>query len=365
MSLPLAQVVERRLQVAAGRLGAADPTPLIRPLLHRTFALPAGDPRYAANTLTPGTAPFEPSFAETEPNLLRFTIEPLGPEASPTARRDDATREVRRLVGGLFGSPALRWFDQRSEEWRGFNHHSELHYGAWFGTATDAEGLHSAKIYYELRPGQIDALPPSLRRLVSAALETMPNLVPVFTSIRCGRESGSQRVTFLHRGPMRLADLHPLLQRLGLGAQLPGIMQIVGLTLGGRFDLPDRTVLLGLRESADGTEIKLEILLGSLPDLPPTFLDLLTLGLSERPRELAALSRWLRAFTPETRHWPGRFSVLSIRATPRSPARVSLYLRPIELEVTRSLEDVDGSPADEMPGDTAHDDVTDENLVQA
>jgi hypothetical protein len=48
---------------------------------------------------------------------------------------------------------------------------------------------------------------------------------------------------------------------------------------------------------------------------------------------LKALGRWLRAFTPEDMDGPGRFSVMSVRATPSSGARVNLYLRPAELEL--------------------------------
>lgn len=344
---PLFHTIEHRLKSAAKSLDAADPTPLLKPLLERSFRLPAGDQRYASNVLTPGTAACEPSFSETEPNVLRFTIEPLGPEAAPVSRRDEATREMRRLVGWLFGGSALHWFDERSEEWRGFNRHGSLHYGAWFGTSTDRDGLHSTKVYYEMGPGQLAALPPPLQALAKTAISLMPKLVPVFTSIQCGRDSGNQRVTFQHRGPMRVADLGPLLQQLGLGRQLPSVMQIVGLTLGGRFDLPERSVLLGLRDTADGPEIKLEVLLGTLPDVPLGFLDLLALGLAERPRELQALSRWLRAFTPERQDCPGDFSVLSIRITPRTPARVSLYLRPVEFEVRQRIRDREEQSAPE------------------
>ena len=70
--------------------------------------------------------------------------------------------------------------------------------------------------------------------------------------------------------------------------------------MGGRFELPGESVLLGLGESQDGVELKLEILLGRVPDIPPQFLDLLALGLSERPQHLMGLVRWLRAFTPRT-----------------------------------------------------------------
>jgi hypothetical protein len=330
---PMSVAVERRLSAAAYKLGTADPVAIIKPFLDRAFSLPQGDTRYARNSLTPGAAPFEPSFSETEPRSLRFTVEPLGPGASGLDRRDEATREMRRLVRHFFGKEALHWFDQKSEEWRDTGSGPGLNYGAFFGTAYDPDGLYTSKVYYETLPHQIDALPYSLFGLVSIALRTMPNLVPVFTTIACKKETGTQRVTFLHRGVLRLSDMGPMLEELGLGQQLAGLMQVFGLALGGRFELPEDSVLLALGQGNDGPELELYALLGMIPDVPRNFLDLLAMGLSERPRELQAMLRWLNAFTPETEEWPGNFSVLSVRVTPRSPARVSLYLRPVEFEM--------------------------------
>jgi len=336
----MSDVVGRRLTAAATRLGTVNPLEYVGGLLQRTFPYPAGSPQYASNALTPGAAPCEPSFSEREPDVLRFSILPLEPESIPGSRRNEATREMRRLVGPLFGGSALRWFDERSEAWRGMGSDSRLHYGAFFGNAYDSDGLAASKIYYEMEPQQVDSLPARLRPLVQIAQEALPNLAPVFTSITCGRNHGVQRATMFHRGPLRLNDLGPMLTNLGLGHQLPSIMQVIGISLGGRFDLPERSILIGLAETSEGPEVKLEIMLGMIPDLPPNFLDLLTLGLCERPRELQALGRWLRAFTPESCDWPGRFSVLSLRATPRTPARVSLYLRPVEFEVNQRLSDI-------------------------
>jgi hypothetical protein len=334
---PMSVAVARRLSMAAQKLGTADPTQLIKPLLDRTFSLPLGDQRYGNNALTPGAAPLEPSFSELEPKTLRFTVEPLGPEASGLDRRDEATREMRRLVR-MFGPDALRWFDGRSEEWRSSGSGSNLQYGAFFGTSYDPHGLYSSKVYYETQPHQIESLPHSLFGLVSAALQALPNLMPIFTTIACRRENGGQRVTFVHRGVLRLADLGPLMDQLGLGAQLPGIMQVFGLALGGRFELPDNSVLLAIGQTPEGQpEFELYVLLGSVPDVPPNFLDLLVMGLSERPRELQAMLRWLNAFTPESGDWPGNFSVLSVRTTPQSSPRVSLYLRPVEFEVRQQM----------------------------
>jgi hypothetical protein len=331
---PMSFRVARRLSRAAQQLGTADPVRLMGPMLDRTFYLPEGDRRYASNDLTPGAAPIEPSYSELEPGALRFTIEPLGPEASGTDRRDEATREMRRLVRGSFGRDALHWFDEHSEEWRGLGAGSHLKYGAFFGTGCDPGGLYSSKVYYETSPRQMHMLPRPLFGVVSAVLRLMPNVVPLFTTIACRRESGGQRLTFLVKGALRLTDLGPLLDELGLGSHLPRIMQVFGLALGGRFELPDNSTLIAVGLGEDGPEFELYVLLGMIPDVPANFLDLLAMGLTERPRELQAMLRWLGAFTPETAEWPGNFSVLSVRTSPQSAPRVSLYLRPVEFEIT-------------------------------
>ncbi|MDX2301026.1 MAG: hypothetical protein NW204_14990 [Xanthomonadaceae bacterium] len=338
-STKMSDLVRRSLRSASQALGTSDPLPYVDGLIERTFYGPDDDVGYAQNALTPGAVPYEPSFSETEPDTLRFTIEPLGPHAPPVARRDEATREMRRLIAPLFGRDALRWFDSRSEEWRGFGGLSWMNYGAWFGSAFDEDGLYAAKIYYELLPSQIESLAPGLARLTRQVMTEMPSLMPIFTSIGCKRETGSQRVTFLHRGPLAITALGPLMNRLGIGHQLPSLMRIVGVALGGRFELPPGGVLLGIRETPEGAELKLEILLAAIPDLPARFLDLLKLGLAERPRQLAALSRWLDAFGMQEANEQGHFSVLSIRVTPNSPARISLYVRPIEFEMREAIEE--------------------------
>ena len=175
--------------------------------------------------------------------------------------------------------------------------------------------------------------------LTRQVMTEMPTLMPIFTSIGCKRDSGSQRVTFLHRGPMTISALGPLMNRLGIGHQLPSLMRIVGVALGGRFELPAGGVLIGIRETPDGVELKLEILLAAIPDLPARFLDLIKLGLAERPRQLIALSRWLEAFGVDDVGQQGHFSVLSLRVTPTSQARISLYVRPIEFEMREAIEE--------------------------
>ena len=329
--------VERTLRSAAQSLGTADPFGPSRDLFMRTFQYPADDPRYGDNALMPRAAPLEPSFSELQPGKLRFTIEPLPPQAGAIDRRNASTHEMRRLIGNFMGRDALRWFDQASEPFRGgFASGDNLGFGAFFGSSYDRDGLYTSKVYYEVPgggSGQIDNLPYALHRIVGAALQLVPGLRPLFTTLAAQRDMGGQRLTFACTEPLKLADLQPVLDVLGLGHRLPGIMQMVGLVLGGRFELPANSVLLAFGETPDGPDFEIYVLLSAIPDVPPSFLSLVTMGLAERPRGLAALERWMGAFTPADEHWPGRFSIISLRTDARSPARISLYLRPIEFEL--------------------------------
>ena len=106
-----ADVAKRRLTIASRRLGTKNPVEAIGGMIDRSFDLPLGDPRYGKNELTPGSFPLEHSFSEMMGNSLRLDMEPLGPQASPSARQQEAGREMRRLVQSTFGRPALAWFD--------------------------------------------------------------------------------------------------------------------------------------------------------------------------------------------------------------------------------------------------------------
>ncbi|TQV85962.1 hypothetical protein [Aliikangiella coralliicola] len=336
---PMSDYVKQSLNSASKMLGVQSPLNYMDDFINRSFSLPEDDIAYADNALVPGAVPYEPSFSESEPNKLRFTIQPLGPSAPPISRRNDATREMRRIVGPAFGKDALNWFDSRSEEWRGLSGLGWMSYGAWFGSAFDEDGLYAAKIYYELLPSQIEALSPQLAQTSRLVMTHMPTLYPIFTSIGCKRELASQRITFMHRGPLNVSNLGPLMNNLGIGHQLPSLMRVVGLALGGRFEIPQGGALIGLRHTPDGVELKLEILLASLPDLPTRFLDLLRLGLAERPRQLSAMDRWLAAFGVDSATEQGHFSVLSVRVTPKKEASISLYVRPIEFELRDNIEE--------------------------
>lgn len=323
-----ADVAKRRLTIASRRLNTPNPADIIGGLLDRTFDLPVGDPRYGRNQLSPGFTPIEHSYSEMAPGALRLDLEPLGPNASPHARQQEAGREMRRVVKQHFGDRALAWFDERSESWRGSRLHGGAKFGAWYGLGVDASGVEESKVYYELRPGELDSLPPNLQHAARVAMSCLPALTPIFTSIACGRSRGAQRLYFYHRGDLRLLDLEPLLHRLGIGNQLPGLLAAAGVVLGGRFVLPEGSVILGIRDTSKGIEMKLDVLVGGMADPPQQMFQLLNLALGERPRSQAGLMNWAQALTPDDEDGPGAISVVSFRVQPELSTRCSLYIRP-------------------------------------
>jgi hypothetical protein len=72
--------------------------------------------------------------------------------------------------------------------------------------------------------------------------------------------------------------------------------------------------------------------LDAIPDLPSQLMALTRLQMSERPRSVHGMDRWLTALTPDGYPGPGTVSVLSVWVRPDLPARVALYLRPASLD---------------------------------
>lgn len=330
---PLSAPLKSRLMTAARTLRTANPVSYVNGLIEDSFAYPAGDSRYLRNHLVQGAAPFVPKFESAQQRALSFAIEPLGVEASPTDRRDVATREMRRLVSDNFGRGALHWVDQMSESERSLARGGAMNYGAFFGSSFDGDGLQSATITYEGGVGSHSSINPDLARLVMSSMAAMPGMRPLFTTLVAGRDYGSQWVTFLITNGFRLVEMQPMLDELGLGQRLAGILQVVGVALGGRFDIPPGAALVAFGRGPEGVSLELQVMLDAIPDVPPNFLQLLTMNLRERPRELASLERFLEAFTPEDNVWPGRFSILTIRLGPSGPPRIGLSLRPVEFEI--------------------------------
>jgi hypothetical protein len=275
---------------------------------------------------------FEPSFSESMANNLAFQVTPGGVLTSPRDRKEISTGVMQNLVGHYFGPSALKWLDGRIEPMRGRYSRRDSGMGAMFSLGMDRSGLSEASIAYEWGPDVLDSLPAPVFELNRIALENLPGIVPFYTTIRCGRNAGGQQVSFDIERALPLADLEPLMTALGLGQRHGGLVSLTGFILGARFTLPPKTSVLSLLNTRHGVEMRLDINLDALPDTPVQLLPLLRLPMTERPKSLQALDRWVTALTPEGYYGPGNVSVLSIRVRKDMPARVALYLRPIAFQ---------------------------------
>ena len=149
---------------------------------------------------------------------------------------------------------------------------------------------------------------------------------------------------------MPLANLQPLMERLGLGHRHAGLMSAAAFILGARFTLPPDTAALTLRPARAGVELRLDVNLDALPDPPAQLMALMRLQMTERPKSIQGLDRWLMALTPDGYPGPGTVSVLSVWVRPDLPARVALYLRPAAFDssipqTTQSPRQVTGQGA--------------------
>lgn len=317
-----AAAAQRLLARASRHLGTDNPVPTVGVALEESLPAPPGDDYYHRERA------FEPSFAETDDHSLAFVLTPGGPQAGGADRVALATKWVRQLSDAYFGPQAAHWFDARSEAARGGRGCG----CAWFGSGFDRDGLKEAAVTYQWSPHLGEALPPTLFRLVRTVTDTAPGLVPAFTTVRCGRSSGSQQVTFDVTRPLPLADLKPLMDQFGLGDKHASLVSATAFILGARFTLPADVATVTLRPTRGGVELRLDVNLDALPDTPTQLLSLLRLQMTERPAGLRALDRWLMAVTPDGFDGPGQMTVLSVRVRPDMPARVALYLRPTALE---------------------------------
>jgi hypothetical protein len=325
MSRPLiASVAKQLLFQASQRLGTADPNPDVRGYLDESLGIPVGEPAAERSRL------LEPSFSETAPDNLAFTVSGH-PHLSPADRVALSTHAMSNIVGTRFGNGAERWLDQHTELARSNASNRSATWGASFSGAFDRNGVSEAAVHYEWGPLLMDSLPAPLYRVARAALEMIPGVRPALSSIRCGRTSGSQQITFEIERPLPLANLQPLMERLGLGEQHASLMSSVAFILGARFTLPPETAMLTLRPVRHGVELRLDVDLDALPDPPAQLMALTRLQMTERPRSLQALDRWMIALTPDGYPGPGSVSVLSVWVRPDMPARVALYLNPAAL----------------------------------
>lgn len=322
---PASEEAKSLLFSASRRLNTEDPVQHLGDVMDSSMRRPAEDPIYARSKMV------EPGFSETSQNLA-FLMDAGGPDASPNERLETSVNTMRKLVNGSFGREALHWLDERIEPVRGRSNRA-THFGAWFGSGFDHDGIMESLISYEWNPVLTDALPNALYQLSTRAMQLLPGLRPIFSTVRCGRSAGSQQMSFSLDAPTPLVALKPLMDEVGLGHQHAGLASACAFVLGAMFTLPAGTAILTLQPTHHGAEMRLDVDLDALRDTPSQFMSLLKMQMAERPKSLNALNRWLMALTPEGYSETGHVSVLSVRVRKEMPARLSLHLRPAMFRV--------------------------------
>ena len=300
------------LRSAARYLDTVDPNPVMGHAIGDAIAM-------TKNT------PVAPQFAESAPGSLSLLVHPGGSTRDRVALSTEAAGD---LVQRHFGGGAARWLASRMEQAQ------DARSEAFFGGGFDRDGVAEGVIGFDLFDRQVDLLPRGLASLAKTALSAIPNARVLSTMIRCGRAAGTQQVTVEPVSDIALADLKPLMDEIGLGHQHPSLMSSAAFLLGARFTLPGGTSRVTLRPIREGVEMRLDIILEKIPDPPPQLMSLLRLWMTERPRSVQGLDRWLSAFTPEGFPNAGDVTVLSVWVRSNVPARMALFLRPAALSTT-------------------------------
>lgn len=307
---------KRWLSKAARALRTADPVDHLASFIDESLQLPPGAQAYRR----PHT--FETHFSERTPRHLEVGMTVGDPFAPPQEKVDGATRAMRHVVHNNFGPQALYWLDGRTEAIRSGRG------DAWMASGFDRDGVRQARVHYAWGPQTAESLTAPMYDTVRQALEAMPALRPAMTTVRCGRSYGSQEISFRVEGVLRLADLRPLMDRFGLGGQHTRLVNALAFVLGARFTLPPDTTSITLRPTSAGIEMRVDVDLEGIADIPPNVASLLQLQLAERPQSLTALERWVAAMTPDGYLTPGALSVLSVLVRPNLGARLAIDLRP-------------------------------------
>jgi hypothetical protein len=297
------------LRTAARYLDTIDPNPVMGHAIADAISMTA-------------STPLAPQFAESSPGSLSLLVNPGG---ATRERVDLSTEAARGLVRRHFGAGAARWLDGRIEQAK------DARSEAFFGGAFDRDGVAEGVMGFDVAERHVDLLPRGLASLARTALSTIPNPRVLSTMVRCGRAAGTQQVTVEAGSDIALADLRTLMDEIGLGHQHPSLMSSTAFLLGARFTLPGGTSRVTLRPIRDGVEMRLDVMLEKIPDPSPQLMSLLRLWMTERPRSVSALDRWLSAFTPEGFPNAGDVTVLSVWVRPNVPARMALFLRPAAL----------------------------------
>jgi len=314
----------------ARRLGVAYPAPLLGPLLKRTFGRPQGDPAYAMNTLAPGAVPLELSFSERDPAALRLDVEPFERLLSPMKRRAETVEVTAATLRSCFGAEAAESLTRATAPWMVPGVHVQR-FGAFYGAAFDPRGLAESTIYLELPRDSGWVLPGSGSDLLKTVRKHLPSAALLMHAISYGWTGLAERTSLVCLDELRLLDLALLLGDSGPPHRVPVLLDTALALSRGFFVLPAGTVVLGLRASAAGIEVKLELLVAYQPT---DVRDVVEQPLTARPDSAAAFQRWLMVVGEggqDATTRLGTINVVSARVGPEDGVKLNGYVRPAAL----------------------------------
>jgi hypothetical protein len=266
------------------------------------------------------------SFSEQEPTLLRLDAEPFEPGLTPRERRTETVAMASVLARNWFGEATAERFGLAVAPWSAWE---PQRFGAFFGAAIGASGPVEATVYLEL-PHCGDQLPPAGSKLLHLAHAAIPGLMPHMHAVAVRMSGVTERLSLVCSDWWHLFDLAPLLDRLGLSDRLPILLDTTLPLNGGCFALPPGAAIIGLRRTAAGAELKLELL------VPPLPVDAAVIGclLAARPTSAIAYRHWLAAVAAPRHRGPpnpGAINIVSVRVSPGTCPELNVYLRPTKL----------------------------------
>lgn len=316
------------MERSASRLGLPPIPGMVVDDLREALPFPLYDTRYARNTLVPGLAPLEVSFAEAEPGVLRLDFEPYGPGGFPPAiQRQRAATMAGRWVMTCFPPAIAREYERCLDALCRQPLGPPPTFGAFLGLTFDDQGLAEVKIYLGWSAGLPDGLPARLAATARTALATVPGLTPHFASLSCGRRRCIPRLYFLCREELPLLALRGVLDAAGLTHRLAELACLILPLAGGSSVLPADCLVLSFREYAGAIDCKFELLTRALPVSPPAFAREVQRSLAQRPATRAAFQHWWHAVGGDSL-WPAEINVAGFRVSLGAPAQFAAYLSP-------------------------------------
>lgn len=292
------------------------------------------DTRYFRNTLAPGSAPVEVSFADMQPQALRVDLEPWCLDLTPAQRRQRAATMAVRWVAEFF-SPALgREYQQCLDSFCRLSIEQSATFGAYLGATFEGCGLAEVKIYSEWNGALPDALPDRLVATARTAMATVPGLTPHFASFSCGRSGYIPRLYSLCREDFPLLALRDVLETAGLSHKLAELASLILPLAGVGAVVPAGAGVLSFREVAGVLDCKFEILSRALPIPSRIFAQSVRRTLAQRPETCTAFRHWWTAMEG-TELWPVEFNAAGFRLSSAAPAQFGAYLSPGRISKSR------------------------------